>query len=273
LIKHFNKFNKKDFFKNNEYSNELCKQFDIKNEIQNIDYIIKECKNCYSEYSEFKCLEFNLYSYNGGVAFSELSSGEQSLIKKYFGIIYQILFSNVDILLVDEPDVFLHPKWAKAFLNNLIKIITNDEILKEKKLHLIITSHSPFLLSDLPKENIIFLEKGKQVYPFEDNQQTFGANIHTLLSHGFFMSDGLMGEFAKGKINEVIELLNSKRKLSKKNQKFCENIISIIGEPILQKTLEHQLSGKLNPNETELQKLEREQKEIQAKIDKLKGNQ
>ncbi|MDZ7818513.1 MAG: hypothetical protein U5K55_07810 [Aliarcobacter sp.] len=38
----------------------------------------------------------------------------------------------------------------------------------------------------------------------------FGANIHTLLSHGFFMKDGLMGEFAKGKIDLAIKYLNQK---------------------------------------------------------------
>jgi cell division protein FtsB len=86
------------------------------------------------------------------------------------------------------------------------------------------------------------------------------------------MEDGLMGEFAKGKIEEVVKLLKSKRKLSKKNQEFCQNIISIIGEPILQRTLEHQLNQKVNPNETELEKLEREQKEIQEKIDNLKSS-
>ena len=35
--------------------------------------------------------------------------------------------------------------------------------------------------------------------------KTFGANIHTLLSDSFFLEDGLIGEFAKGKINEIID--------------------------------------------------------------------
>jgi chaperonin cofactor prefoldin len=82
------------------------------------------------------------------------------------------------------------------------------------------------------------------------------------------MKDGLMGEFAKEKINDVIKYLN-KKELSKNEIAYYENIISIIGEPILKKTLEHQLNEKINPNENELQKLEREQKEIQEKIDKL----
>lgn len=115
------------------------------------------------------------------------------------------------------------------------------DVFGDRNIHFIITSHSPFILSDLPKENVVFLENGKQVYP---NINTFGANIHTLLSHGFFMEDGLMGEYAKSKINEVIQSLKSKRRLSKKSLKKCEDIISIIGEPVLQRTLHAMLDEK-----------------------------
>ena len=270
LIKLFKKFDKDEFYKNNKYSNELSKQFDIEKDLKYIDDIINKCSFCYSEYSKFKCLEFKFYSYNGNVILSDLSTGEQNLINKYFTIIYQILFSSVDTLLIDEPDAFLHPKWSKSFLNNLINIITKDEILKDKKLHLIITTHSPFLLSDLPKENVIFLENGVQSNPFKD-KQTFGANIHTLLSDGFFMDGGLMGEFAKGKIEKVIEILNSEKKLSKKKKKYCKNIISIIGEPVLKTTLENMLEQKLYKNASKLQKLKIKQKKLNNEIELLKA--
>ena len=107
-------------------------------------------------------------------------------------------------LFLDEVEFGLHPDWQKRFLSELITILKIFDI----KVNLVYATHSPFILSDLPKENIIFLEKGKQVYPFEDGKQTFGANIHTLLSHGFFMKDGLMGEFAKSKIDDVITQLS-----------------------------------------------------------------
>ncbi|MEW6550951.1 MAG: AAA family ATPase [Campylobacterota bacterium] len=205
-----------------------------------------------------------------GRNFYSLSQGERTYCILELLIINKIKNTkeNNIIFLLDEIDISLNPNWQKKIISNLNSIFNN---CKNNKFHIILTSHSPFILSDLPKENVIFLKNGTQEKPFKENEQTFGANIHTLLSHGFFMSDGLMGEFAKGKIKKVIKLLNSKSKLSKKSQKFCENIISIIGEPILQKTLRHQLNEKLNSNETELQRLEREQKEIQDKIDKLKG--
>jgi hypothetical protein len=86
------------------------------------------------------------------------------------------------------------------------------------------------------------------------------------------MENELMGRFAKTEINKIIDILK-KPQLSENEINTCKHIISIIGEPIVQKTIEHQLNEKLNPNETELQKLEREENEIKDKIKKLKGNQ
>lgn len=197
----------------------------------------------------------------------DLSHGERSLFILTFLIYFKAFKRNRNLIIyLDEPDSTLHPQWQKEFVSQLINVFSDFK----HTIHFIITSHSPFILSDIPKENVIFLENGVQKYPFKENEQTFGANIHTLLSHGFFMNDGLMGEFAKSKINEVIKLLK-KEHLSKDEIKTCKQIISIIGEPILQKTLEHQLNEKINLTETELEKLEREQKQIKEKIDKLKS--
>ena len=202
-----------------------------------------------------------------GRQYDKLSHGERQIHSSMLLLYDKIINSNdnhIEII-IDEIETSLHPKWQKSLVLELIKLCTN---FVDKKFHIIISSHSPFILSDLPKENVIFLKDGKQKFPFQ-NSQTFGANIHTLLSDGFFMSDGLMGEFAKSKITKVIELLK-KDSLSEHEIKKCKHIISIIGEPILQKTLEHQLNAKLNPNETELQKLQREQEEIEEKIALLK---
>ncbi|MGP2655646.1 AAA family ATPase [Malaciobacter sp. WC5094] len=210
-------------------------------------------------------LKLKIYSDN--FDYDDLSNGEKSALRIRFYIERAIQNSKRDnyFILLDEADNELHPQWQKKLIKYLYDIFKN----RRETFHFILTSHSPFILSDLPKENIIFLENGKQEYPFKDNQQTFGANIHTLLSHGFFMEDGLMGEYAKEKINEVIEILK-KDTLSSNEIKTCKDIISIIGEPILQKTLQSQLDMKLYPKETQLEKLEREQREIQAKIDEIK---
>lgn len=176
------------------------------------------------------------------------------------------LSRNIFILL-DEIENNLNPNWQKKLLSVLIDISSAYSI----NIHFIITTHSPFILSDLPKENVIFLEKGKQVYPFEDNQQTFGANIHTLLSHGFFMKDGLMGEFAKDKIDKAIKYLNQKA-ISKEELDYCENIISIIGEPIIKRELQRMLKNKMElSNKEEIDTIKEEIKELTEKLEKLEG--
>ena len=159
------------------------------------------------------------------------------------------------IVLIDELEIGLHPNWQKNAINYIFDFLQN---IKDIDFNLIITSHSPFLLSDLPKENVIFLEKGKQVKPFKEDEQTFGANIHTLLSNGFFMSDGLMGEFAKSKIKTIqitykyILHRHKQKSLNKKEHKKSRRFIrtqlktlwyiqSIIGEQFLQTIIKNYL--------------------------------
>ncbi len=162
--------------------------------------------------------------------------------------------------LLDEPDTLLHPQWQKQFIKELIYLLERID----GKYNIIVTSHSPFILSDLPKENVIFLENGKQVYPFEEGKQTFGANIHTLLSHGFFMKDGLMGEFAKEKIDIAIKYLNQKI-LTEDELNYCENIISIIGEPIIKRELQRILDSK---RLSEIEVIKKQIAELQQELDK-----
>ena len=146
--------------------------------------------------------------------------------------------------MLDEPELSLHPEWQRNYIKEFIKTFSKSD----NNIHLIITSHSPFLLSDIPKQNIIFLDKDekgncKVVDGLKEKKQTFGANIHTLLSDGFFMDDGLMGEFAKSKIEEVIDYLNDKESKIKDNDEV-QKLIDIIGEPIIRNQLQKMLDSK-----------------------------
>lgn len=205
--------------------------------------------------------------YDKNKSYSSLSGGEKMFLNFAINLMYQIKnikkldnqpYKTINLFL-DEVEFGLHPDWQKRFLSELITILKIFDI----KVNLVYATHSPFILSDLPKENIIFLEKGKQVYPFEDGKQTFGANIHTLLSHGFFMKDGLMGEFAKSKIDNVIKYLNNDIKSIITTDNDAQNIIDIIGEPIIKRELQRMLKNKMElSNKTEIDK-------IREKVDKL----
>ena len=167
------------------------------------------------------------------------------------------------IWLIDEGEGNLHPEWQKRYINYLIEFFSKNFT---QNIHIILTSHSPFIISDLPKENVIFLEKGEQLNPFEDGKQTFGANIHTLLSHGFFMKDGLMGEFAKDKINQVYNFIADNDTSFIKTKQEAQNIINLIGEPMLKKELQF-----LYDKEFEIDDIDKQIREHEEAIEKLKS--
>ena len=254
-------FKMQDDYLETIYKNELL-NFMMNNNILRCNFLNSKKNNCH---------------------FLELSSGEKLFLNVLTNFSYT-LFRLPDyfrsVMLFDEIELSFHPNWQKRLLKSFIHI--QDKISKSKKLylHLIFTSHSPFILSDLAKENVIFLKKGEQAYPFE-NKQTFGANIHTLLSHGFFMEDGLMGEFAKTKINNIInfhkkveENEKNQNKLEKVQKRFeykkeyedkkehFKYIQSIIGEDYLKQVIKNHI--------VELEKILYEDNYIDSEIEKVK---
>lgn len=203
-----------------------------------------------------------------GRKYNSLSHGEKQIHSSMLLLYDEITNSNKNNfeIILDEIETSLHPQWQKNIISELIKLC---KIFSDKRFHIIISSHSPFILSDLPKENVIFLKDGKQV---DMDINPFGANIHTLLSHGFFMDGGLMGEFAKNKIDNIIKLLNSPNKLSDDEIINCENIISIIGEPIIKNQLQKKLDSKRLKKIDKIDELEEEIELIKQRIEILRKN-
>ncbi|MCG3715059.1 ATP-binding protein [Aliarcobacter butzleri] len=205
------------------------------------------------------------------ISFSEFSQGERSFYNHFLFLMFinknhsESKENENTFFLIDEPDTTFHPNWQRKYVSQLLNIYKNYK----KNIHLIITSHSPFILSDIPKANVIFLEKDEKTGNCKNvsnriDINPFGANIHTLLSHGFFMKDGLMGEFAKEKIDLAIKYLNQKI-LTEDELNYCENIISIIGEPIIKRELQRKLDSK---RLSEIELIKKQIAELQQELDK-----
>jgi hypothetical protein len=103
-------------------------------------------------------------------------------------------------------------------------------------------------LSDFPSDNIIYLKKKGNCVEILNSRDInpFGANISDLLKHSFFIQEGLIGDFAKSNIEDVINELN--RLLTLKNNGdvigLTENqinnikgLITLVGEPLVQHKL------------------------------------
>lgn len=154
-----------------------------------------------------------------------MSSGESSYMN-FFSRLYDVIErydSGYDdrnnlIVFIDEGEIGYHPAWNKCFLKWVINFLNN--YTKKYKFQIILTTHSPYLLSDLTSSNIILLKRGHngntEIVP-SDKFSTFGANIHELLANSFFLTDGFIGEFAKQNIQWVIDKLNEWRLLKSSN--------------------------------------------------------
>ncbi|MDO4728827.1 MAG: hypothetical protein Q4B43_07475, partial [Bacteroidota bacterium] len=166
------------------------------------------------------------------IKFSSLSSGEKQQIYSINSIFYHLInlesiskeenrisYEYINIIL-EEIELYFHPEYQRTYIHKLIQGIEKLNLEKIKGINFIFVTHSPFILSDIPKQNVLFLGNN------ECEGQTFAANISKMLSNSFFMTD-LIGEFAKNKINDTIDFLKNKRK-DETNQ-----LIELIDEPIL----------------------------------------
>lgn len=183
-----------------------------------------------------------------------LSSGELSLLNLYSRLYDDREYINERtgdqgiLILIDEGEALFHPQWQKQLVSNLVAFFS--DIFQYKRVQIVLTSNSPFIASDLPKTNVIFLKnidgRTVSINELDDLHQTFAANIHTLLSQSFFLHDGLIGTFARRKINEVINLLvNQGREEIMEKKQEIEALISIIGEPIIRTKLTQLLQEKI----------------------------
>ncbi|WP_313247784.1 AAA family ATPase [Sporosarcina ureae] len=139
------------------------------------------------------------------------------------------------LLLIDEGDLYFHPQWQKDWLFYFLELVT---ILFEGDVQIILTTHSPFVLSDFPNTNVTFLKGLNKTVVIENDldgsPRTFGANISELFSNSFFIDDGLLGKFAKVKINSFIKQIFQKTPMEiYRDKDYIEKFIDLIGEPLV----------------------------------------
>ncbi|PFC37727.1 AAA family ATPase [Bacillus cereus] len=176
-----------------------------------------------------------------------LSTGEDTLLtiySRFFELRDANLSENI-IILLDEIEHSLHPEWQRRILCNLVEYLPYV-FSKCNTIQIILATNVPFLIADIPTKNIIYIEKNKEIVTGEAKvnikpeliNQTFAANIHSLLINNFFM-ESTIGEFSARKIEEIIKILKTEN-----TKEYCyslqdiKNTIQTIGEPIIRNKLE-----------------------------------
>ena len=136
---------------------------------------------------------------NSVVHYSNLSDGEHQFLH-IFGTLNMIQSQNV-LFLLDEPETHFNPQWRSAFISNM------DNIAKRREQEYLITTHSPFLLSDSRSENVFVFERFEnKVKITHPDIETYGSAVELLLKVAF----GVAPPVALKSSKELKSLLNKK---------------------------------------------------------------
>lgn len=180
------------------------------------------------------------------IPFGGLSSGERQIAYTIGNILYHlknlesgkqdlnanrdhataIKYDYVNIML-DEVELYFHPDLQRRFLGLLVDSIGGLKMDSCLGVNISLITHSPFVLSDIPSSNILYLSRDKND---KLRHSTFAANIHDLFDDAFFLPN-TMGTIAQRKVEELVDYYNAMRLLKEKKSSW---------RPLVNRTLEQQ---------------------------------
>lgn len=182
-----------------------------------------------------------------------LSSGEEQMYAVLTNVLYHIKniislenglndiipYNNI-LIFLDEIELYFHPEYQRIFIKKLLDsiqlLINSTNPIIFNGVHIIFTTHSPFILSDIPSQKVLKLENGKP--KLCDNMNSFAGNIYDLLNDEFFLKDGAIGAFTAYRIQSILK----KECVSKEDA----DIIDLIGDPFLKGVIKKQIAEKLS---------------------------
>lgn len=155
-------------------------------------------------------------SYDGGND-AMMSSGEEKILYLmaeiyYSHIVEEKKFDNIKsptLYVLDEAELGLHPDWQRMFVSYLMAFF---DYYPQRDIQILLTTHSPILLSDILRQDVVLLDKKDNLTFVDDkSKETFGTNIFELYRDSFFLNDGLMGNLAENKITEIVQAIENRR--------------------------------------------------------------
>lgn len=142
----------------------------------------------------------------------QLSQGEKSLLALLLDISRRMIILNPQldnplespgIIIIDELDLHLHPRWQRNIVTNFNLIFPNCQ--------LIVSTHSPQVISEVRREQVIILDKNNDdiVYGYTPNQ-SYGLTSNEILNE--LMSDNerqlIRTNEVEYQISNIFELIN-----------------------------------------------------------------
>lgn len=173
----------------------------------------------------FKFVRFSKVGCDEPLMLKELSDGEHQLLHS-LGLC--LLFRNTNSLfLLDEPETHFNPDWRANFISRLRQCFPRDADTSQEML---ITTHTPFLISDSKPEKVLVFSKDKstrKVSITHPEYNTLGASIN-LITMETFNKQETIGTYAK----DILKHLLSSEFNEREPHELARLIIDTLGDSI-----------------------------------------
>ena len=175
---------------------------------------------------------------------NDLSSGEKQLFLRTLSI--KILEPKNSIILIDEPELSLHPKWQQRIIEVYKKIGENNQI--------IIATHSPHILGSVSNENIFILyrdEKGKiEAKTGDELYSSYGQPVDRVLKDIMGLESIRTPKIDKD-LEELRKLVDEDKYETKEFKEKYNDLLEILGntdEDLFLIDMDAKLKQKVNSN-------------------------
>lgn len=196
------------------------------------------------------------YNEQNIIPFWSLSSGERQIAYIISNFVYHVVninsvhYNEVDVVaklpllkykyinvIFDEIELYFHPDLQRRFLFLIVEALKSIHIEYIEGINILLVTHSPFVLSDLPKSNVLALSRTNEDVVGE----TFCANIQEMLGQNFFMEYS-MGKIAQKQVEEIFCTYNhiagnEHIEISEEDWNRFSYVTSIVGDEYLHSSL------------------------------------
>ncbi|WP_373082285.1 AAA family ATPase [Fusobacterium animalis] len=175
---------------------------------------------------------------------NDLSSGEKQLFLRTLSI--KMLEPKNSIILIDEPELSLHPKWQQRIIEVYKKIGENNQI--------IVATHSPHILGSVSNENIFILyrnENGKiEAKTGDELYSSYGQPVNRVLKDIMGLKSVRTPKIDRD-IQELRKLVDEDKYDTEEFKKKYNNLLEILGntdEDLFLIDMDIKMKQKVNSN-------------------------
>ena len=175
---------------------------------------------------------------------NDLSSGEKQLFLRTLSI--KMLEPKNSIILIDEPELSLHPKWQQRIIEVYKKIGENNQI--------IVATHSPHILGSVSNENIFILyrnENGKiEAKTGAELDSSYGQPVERVLKDIMGLKSVRTPKIDRD-IQELRKLVDEDKYDTEEFKKKYNNLLEILGntdEDLFLIDMDIKMKQKVNSN-------------------------